>query len=141
MHPSTKLVIKSSILLIAIIAISAIIPHFGAIILSLLFLGGLYNAWYNAKHPNTLNKRVDYHSYLQSTQWQDKRSLVLIRDRYRCVKCTSKLSLHVHHIHYFNLGSEPLEDLVTLCASCHKKVHEYHGSNARYYDIYFNTET
>lgn len=49
----------------------------------------------------------------------------LIRDNYTCKCCkTKKGTLHVHHIIYrSNGGSDDLDNLITLCEECHKKLH------------------
>lgn len=46
------------------------------------------------------------------------------RDRDRCRRCGTGFDLHVHHIIYRSQGG-PDEDsnLITLCQSCHDKVH------------------
>ena len=64
-----------------------------------------------------------YKKYLRSPQWAIKREKVLRRDGYKCTQCGSKRSLQVHHKTYARIYKEKLEDLVTLCKKCHKKVH------------------
>ena len=63
-------------------------------------------------------------NYLDSEEWQRKRAVVLKRDRYRCVFCGSRAT-QVHHKRYArrNIGREPIEWLVSVCATCHKKQH------------------
>ena len=55
------------------------------------------------------------------------KSYVLNRDKYVCQKCKSKkanLKLHVHHIVFkSNGGTDSPDNLVTLCESCHSKIH------------------
>jgi 5-methylcytosine-specific restriction endonuclease McrA len=53
------------------------------------------------------------------------RAKVKKRDGYRCVKCGTRKRLEVHHLSYAHQGDElnHLEDLVTLCRSCHRKEH------------------
>lgn len=59
-------------------------------------------------------------------------AMVLNRDNYTCQCCKSKydsdknkIKLHVHHIVYRrNNGSDDAENLIVLCESCHKKLHE-----------------
>lgn len=74
----------------------------------------------------------DYAAYLQSAHWSRIREIVFRRDSYKCQRCgkahnwvtsTSFNALHCHHITYDRRGEELLDDLVTLCASCHKAVH------------------
>lgn len=49
----------------------------------------------------------------------------LNRDNYTCQCCkTKKGTLHVHHIIYRrNGGADTLDNLITLCERCHKKLH------------------
>lgn len=49
----------------------------------------------------------------------------LNRDNYTCKCCkTKKGTLHVHHIVYrSNGGADTLDNLITLCEECHKKLH------------------
>lgn len=50
----------------------------------------------------------------------------LNRDNYTCRCCkTKKGTLHAHHIVYrSNGGSDTLDNLITLCENCHKKLHD-----------------
>jgi len=48
--------------------------------------------------------------------WNELREAAKKRDRYRCVKCGSQKSLHVHHKKTLNNdGTNSLDNLVTLC--------------------------
>jgi hypothetical protein len=85
------------------------------------------------------NINGDYAAYLQSPHWLRLRELVLRRDQYKCRRCGSSYHwadsnsqdvLHCHHMTYDRRGEERLDDLVTLCARCHKLVHD-HGLFAR----------
>lgn len=128
LHPSDKLYIKAIILLVIILALFAIIPQLGLILIGIAFLSFFFNKEDSNHRP--YKEKVNYHSYLQSDKWKAKRSIILSRDRNRCVCCHSTHHLHVHHIHYGNLGNEEDIDLVTLCSKCHKELHNYHGKNA-----------
>lgn len=66
-------------------------------------------------------------AYLRSPAWQSLRNQVLYRDRRQCQTCGCKTRLNVHHITYKNLGAEPLDNLVTLCDTCHTALHEELG--------------
>lgn len=66
---------------------------------------------------------IDYYSYIQTEAWRDQRMKILRRDNFQCVCCGTAKNLHVHHITYENLGAEEEDDLVTLCADCHARVH------------------
>ncbi|KKL98508.1 hypothetical protein LCGC14_1823690 [marine sediment metagenome] len=63
-----------------------------------------------------------YKAYLSSTEWQEKRELVLKRDKC-CQHCNSTDNLLVHHITYEHIFHEHMEDLITLCKKCHFKEH------------------
>ncbi|MHA2220260.1 MAG: HNH endonuclease [Candidatus Hodarchaeales archaeon] len=52
------------------------------------------------------------------------------RASFRCQKCKRQQATQVHHLTYDNLrdkngemGNEPLSDLLAVCASCHRKIH------------------
>lgn len=68
-------------------------------------------------------KSLSYDEYLKTDHWQQVRSEALQRANYRCQLCCSKENLNVHHNNYENLWNEQLEDVVTLCRSCHAKFH------------------
>lgn len=65
---------------------------------------------------------TSYTQYLLSDAWQLKRLQVFERDGWVCVFCHERAS-HVHHKTYKNLGNEPLNDLETVCRSCHQEIH------------------
>lgn len=71
------------------------------------------------------DKKKQYKEFLKSDYWKYVRINVLERDKNKCVKCSSTVKLHVHHLTYKNHGSElsNLSDLITLCCVCHKKEH------------------
>jgi 5-methylcytosine-specific restriction endonuclease McrA len=49
---------------------------------------------------------------------------VLERDSWRCQNCGSSGDLHVHHLaKRSKLGDDALDNLITLCATCHSRVH------------------
>src|SRR5205807_2211106 len=51
---------------------------------------------------------------------------VLHRDKHTCKKCKQdKCKLEVHHIHFrSNGGTDSPDNLITLCSSCHDKLHQ-----------------
>ena len=62
----------------------------------------------------------------QAAQWERNRLAVLERDGHRCVRCGSTKRLHVHHREAWQAHqADPhaLDNLETLCASCHRKSH------------------
>lgn len=60
--------------------------------------------------------------------YQNLKQYVLNRDNYSCKSCTSKkknTKLHVHHILFkSNGGTDTKNNLITLCESCHDKLHK-----------------
>jgi hypothetical protein len=62
--------------------------------------------------------------YYSTPHWISIRSARLSRDSFRCVLCLSEDDLRCHHVSYANLFNEPLVDLLTLCDTCHGRVHE-----------------
>ena len=76
---------------------------------------------------------MTYIEKLKDPRWQTLRLKVFERDRFTCQICFSKeKTLNVHHKVYQN-GKDPwnynINDLITLCDSCHEK---YHISEKRY---------
>ena len=70
------------------------------------------------------------HRIRQSSQYLDFRKMVLERDKHVCQECGSKNRLHVHHIKPFSQYPELRFDVnngITLCVNCHRKVHKKHG--------------
>lgn len=67
-----------------------------------------------------------YYRYLRSNRWRKKRQKVLERDGHMCQNCGCDVSqfADVHHKTYKRLYRERLSDLITLCRSCHNKIHK-----------------
>lgn len=63
-------------------------------------------------------------AYYASEHWAAKRLERMRFDEWKCCHCRSTQSLQVHHWRY-ELFSESLEDLVTLCDTCHERIHNY----------------
>ena len=81
------------------------------------------------------NHSVEYDRYMKSPQWAAKREERLRLDGNHCVMCGRSNGLQkdgvtpilqVHHISYQRLGNEPMADLVSLCPTCHKRIHKYY---------------
>ena len=70
--------------------------------------------------------KEEYSECLKHPLWRIKRSRILARDKYKCVKCGCIKYLHVHHLKYS--GTYPWEaknkDLITLCKRCHEDAHK-----------------
>lgn len=56
-------------------------------------------------------------------EWAILKQQVHRRDGHRCRLCGSNEQLHVHHCTYTSYAEERLEDLITLCRSCHSHFH------------------
>lgn len=74
------------------------------------------------------NERVRgwlYRTYIDSTAWFRKRRERLEIDGHRCqgFMCFRTDCLEVHHKTYERIGDERMEDLITLCESCHEIQH------------------
>ena len=60
--------------------------------------------------------------------WKELRMNRLKKDGYRCVLCGTAINVDVvyntHHVKYPDAwGHETIDDVVTMCSSCHKKIH------------------
>jgi hypothetical protein len=71
--------------------------------------------------------KEQYHQYLQSDLWKNKRDLILKRDNYTCQSCLVKQATEVHHFSYESYkqkpGSERGWELISVCRDCHKREH------------------
>lgn len=72
---------------------------------------------------------MNYSDKLKDVRWKIKRIYVLYRDKFKCYFCHTTHHLEVHHKKY-GKGLEPWEysinELITVCRSCHKKIHNAH---------------
>ena len=60
----------------------------------------------------------------QTKEWTILKKQVHRRDGYRCRLCgRDGVQLHVHHRTYKTYAEERLEDLITLCRTCHEHFH------------------
>jgi len=68
--------------------------------------------------PKTAALRLDPLSY------ERLRQQVLRRDNWRCQSCGARTNLEVHHTEFrSHSGEDSDENLVTLCAKCHRLLH------------------
>lgn len=86
-----------------------------------------------------------YTEYLQTERWKRLSGLCKERDNYTCQFCRkheSQLSvpLNAHHTTYEYLNSEneqlELDSLITLCKTCHERLHETIDHPESLYDYY-----
>lgn len=69
--------------------------------------------------------KAEYAIYLRSREWAARRLERLKSARYACALNVSHRSqLEVHHRTYDRIGHELPEDLVVLCARCHRRFHD-----------------
>jgi 5-methylcytosine-specific restriction endonuclease McrA len=70
------------------------------------------------RHPRTTKPPQKYNQLRQQ---------VLVRDGWRCQRCGTAKQLEVHHLQFRSAGgSDCEENLITLCARCHRKTHHGH---------------
>jgi 5-methylcytosine-specific restriction endonuclease McrA len=61
---------------------------------------------------------------LDSTNYGELHRQVLERDGWRCQACGSMQNLQVHHLKFrSHSGSDIEQNLITLCAQCHARIH------------------
>lgn len=84
---------------------------------------------YNKKKEKKI--KTEYEEYLSSPHWEKMKELIHERDGRRCKICDATGLMHVHHRSYKNTGNPELEpdDLVLLCAGCHRIFHKYSRVN------------
>jgi ATP-dependent DNA helicase RecQ len=57
--------------------------------------------------------------------YEDLRQQVLRRDGWRCQSCGTMSNLEVHHKAFRSRsGHDSEENLITLCAGCHARIHK-----------------
>lgn len=69
-------------------------------------------------------------AFYKSSEWEKVRQFVLMRDKYKCVKC-NRPALEVHHIEHLTpdniwnpwIALNP-DNLVSLCKDCHFAEHK-----------------
>lgn len=80
----------------------------------------LLASWYRWHH--NYRRRI-YDAYIKSDQWKALRKQVLARDGYRCQVCKTQRAAQVHHLTYERFRNELLEDLLSVCMTCHEAIH------------------
>lgn len=75
------------------------------------------------------NDRDLYVTYInKSPNWRLKRETRFNIDKGICQSCGKTIylnSFHCHHLNYTSLFNEDMEDLVSLCYSCHQEEHKH----------------
>jgi hypothetical protein len=84
---------------------------------------------YLIKHGVKINESIKYWpGYPPDYFWEELRSQALKKSRGRCKDCRKKniYELHLHHLRPLSLGGlNEIENLITLCRSCHQKRHSH----------------
>lgn len=72
------------------------------------------------------NNKMYYKKYIHTPEWKALRKEALERDLHRCRLCNSTEKLNVHHRVYPTDGwqNDNVDNLTTLCNSCHAKFHD-----------------
>lgn len=81
------------------------------------------------KNPSLANPKVRHWGYQKGINYgfENTKAMVLNRDNYTCQYCKGKhkdSKLEVHHIMFRSQGgSDEADNLITLCHTCHKDLH------------------
>lgn len=81
------------------------------------------------KNPSLANQKVRHWGYQKGINYgfENTKAMVLNRDNYTCQYCKGKhkdSKLEVHHIMFRSQGgSDEADNLITLCHTCHKDLH------------------
>jgi hypothetical protein len=85
-----------------------------------------------SSYVRSMNNPGSYNALLFRDEWKRRRQAILDRDGHKCVICSSKDRVVVHHRQYvFIKASQRFKDpwdysdslLITLCTSCHERGH------------------
>lgn len=82
------------------------------------------------KNPSLANPKIKHWGYQKGPNYgfENTKAMVLNRDGYTCQCCKGKhkdSKLEVHHIIFRSQGgSDESENLITLCHTCHKALHD-----------------
>lgn len=70
--------------------------------------------------------KTAYKKYLQGDHWEEFKKLIFEWRGRKCQLCQSQRKLQVHHMTYKRRGKEDPRDVLIVCDSCHKFIHERH---------------
>jgi len=121
-----------------------IIPFYSIVILAILVFMTVVSFMKNRKKLKTsINRKINVlgkitlKTDIRDTElWSLTRKKILKRDRHTCQDCGDrrkftdlffgKLELHIHHKKsVVEGGTNALDNLITLCFSCHQKIHPW----------------
>jgi len=66
---------------------------------------------------------ADYNAYLKTPRWKSIRAQVLQRDSGTCKGCGEQPATQVHHLTYKHVRNEFLWELISVCDTCHDRIH------------------
>lgn len=75
------------------------------------------------KRREFLLQKAKYDEYLKTPIWKQKSAIVKERDKHLCQMCLIEKAVDVHHITYERIFNELTSDLISVCRSCHTKIH------------------
>ena len=81
---------------------------------------------------NYVDFKSAYIHYINSEAWNKRRQLILERDNHICKYCNKNSATQVHHLSYLNLGNESDFELLSVCSSCHKIIHDVENDETTY---------
>lgn len=95
------------------------------------------NDTFPVEEVKSVIRKMKYTDFLETAYWKSIACHVINRDSNHCKICGSTKNLQVHHLTYKNHGDElhHLDDLVTLCKTCHE---ETHNENRIHKDLPFD---
>lgn len=100
------------------------------------------NQFDSSAWKNTPSWGAKHEAYLQSNHWRDLRLRAFAKAKHRCEGCCSKRDLEGHHLIYRDpLEDGTVDDIMALCASCHKAFHEEAKRRNRKITSYSREET
>lgn len=79
--------------------------------------------------PDRVNRQT-YAAHMASTEWAQRRDSYFHRYGWKCQACGATEDMHLHHRTYERFMHELDKDLVGLCSTCHKWVHQLHRSSS-----------
>lgn len=89
---------------------------------------------YHDKHKDKFKKlnNIATRKYKNKTRFSNNRNIVLERDNHACQICGKSPVKIIHHIdgisyHNSDNPNNNLDNLTTLCSSCHTKIHHNQG--------------
>jgi len=85
------------------------------------------HSWFKPGENHPLWKGGRSYAFSREHPWNGQRILALERDDFRCMKCGYSIlerRICVHHIKPFKQSEDnDLENLISLCLGCHRKIH------------------